>query len=430
MYTYFRQDGTYVQDAGVDYVTYNYNLVGGSFFDVYDIQGYNPEESVINTDFYRQGYSGDWVRDALKIKAGNATQVDILDQDKTMLEPGLCVRTVENIYTRSRYPYLQQGWSFTRYPFMDGCQQWSADRPDAFFSMSKWMRSKPTGGYILSGVWYVLWTSAKRQLVCGIIAINISMDFVLDGEADSVSDTPPAWQLYSGSQGSMISFDVFNTNFPITNYRSYYLDDQVPDTEQCTGDEYAIGASGFWLDQDIPNTDPREAGYKLMESKTRTYFLAENRDVSQTAYLVSYEEQPLEVSIDLAVSNDSFPLDRNSLEVYPNPTDGVLYFSTGTNWPTSVQVYSLEGRLLYQTEVAGQQAVELPSYLEDGMYLLKASGVNEVKTVKTLPEPLNYSISFSRISISRMKRSTDSGSVPLQKERTCRSWSININLPL
>mgnify|MGYP003694433019 CR=1 FL=1 len=52
--------------------------------------------------------------------------------------------------------------------------------------------------------------------------------------------------------------DVVETNIPGIVPSAYYLDDASPspaDT-QCSGDAYAYGASGPWISQNIPDTDP------------------------------------------------------------------------------------------------------------------------------------------------------------------------------
>ncbi len=78
----------------------------------------------------------------------------------------------------------------------------------------------------------------------------------IDGASDQPVVSPLEWELVSGSQGSLVS--VFTTTSDIENLAptSYYLDSTSPSTTQCTGDAFAFGASGAWVNQGIPCTDP------------------------------------------------------------------------------------------------------------------------------------------------------------------------------
>jgi hypothetical protein len=58
---------------------------------------------------------------------------------------------------------------------------------------------------------------------------------------------------------------------------SHYLDDSTPGggaETQCTGDAQAIGQSGPWVSSNLPNTDPRTAGFSSLSSTRTIYFEA------------------------------------------------------------------------------------------------------------------------------------------------------------
>ncbi len=63
---------------------------------------------------------------------------------------------------------------------------------------------------------------------------------------------------------------------------------------------------------------------------------------------------------------------ENELELFPNPVvQNLSVFAPGTSTIQSVQVYTLDGRLVKQFELNAQGVYDV-SFLEDGMYLLKA----------------------------------------------------------
>ena len=67
---------------------------------------------------------------------------------------------------------------------------------------------------------------------------------------------PVGWELVTGVQGSLTHITRIEATFPLPGLTLYYLDESSPSIALYTGDAYAYGQSGFWLDQPIPNTDP------------------------------------------------------------------------------------------------------------------------------------------------------------------------------
>ena len=67
------------------------------------------------------------------------------------------------------------------------------------------------------------------------------------------------------------------TDIPSLTSTSHYLDDSTPSggaETQCTGDAQAIGQSGPWVSSNLPNTDPRTAGFNSLSSTRTIYFEA------------------------------------------------------------------------------------------------------------------------------------------------------------
>ena len=100
----FRRSGSLDPTAGRDYVNYEQRyspLLAGGYFGGYNhasigdnVNGppVNPEASTISSDLYEQTFPGRWLIDGLRIKAGAATGVDILDGDKSTVGQTACGR--------------------------------------------------------------------------------------------------------------------------------------------------------------------------------------------------------------------------------------------------------------------------------------------------------------------------------------------------
>jgi hypothetical protein len=65
---------------------------------------------------------------------------------------------------------------------------------------------------------------------------------------------------------------VLDASFTMTGLTRYYLDDDSPTTTMCTGDAFAMGQSGYWLDMPIPNTDPLLLGTEHLTATRIIYY--------------------------------------------------------------------------------------------------------------------------------------------------------------
>jgi hypothetical protein len=78
----------------------------------------------------------------------------------------------------------------------------------------------------------------------------------IDGIEDTVGAGPITWEMVAGGQGGLVIAHELSTNIPGFAYISYYLDSSSPSVTQCTGDAYAYGSSGLWVNQSVACTDP------------------------------------------------------------------------------------------------------------------------------------------------------------------------------
>ncbi len=90
----YDQDGSLSQDAGVDYVHYEFDLLSGPYLSTYDmVQGPNPENSIISSDYYIHHFSDRWIYDEMYLIEGTDTTPDLLDRHKNLTYPGFCGRS-------------------------------------------------------------------------------------------------------------------------------------------------------------------------------------------------------------------------------------------------------------------------------------------------------------------------------------------------
>ncbi len=71
-----------------------------------------------------------------------------------------------------------------------------------------------------------------------------------------------------------------------------------------------------------------------------------------------------------------------SLDVFPNPTDGDLYYKLDSRQAMSVQLMDVLGRHLAQYEIgAGEGRIDLPGDIKSGIYFLRIPGTDYVKKI-------------------------------------------------
>jgi hypothetical protein len=94
----------------------------------------------------------------------------------------------------------------------------------------------------------------------------------IDGVPDSPNSGAPSWEQVTGPQGTINQVETLETTFPAPTVLSYYLDDSTPSDPQCTGDAFAYGSSGTFVNSAMPSTDPAIGGTDSLHSERTLYF--------------------------------------------------------------------------------------------------------------------------------------------------------------
>ena len=133
-------------------------------------------------------------------------------------------------------------------------------------------------------------------------SLNTGGAITIDGMADAPVRGAMTWEMVEGVQGAIVISHSIVTDIPGFVYSSYYLDDSTPTPTDCTGDAFAYGASGIWVQQAIPNTDPWLTPFpcavaRKFEPTRRIYYEAPGFTVANAQERDSQARTPLQNSI-------------------------------------------------------------------------------------------------------------------------------------
>lgn len=299
----FKATGKADPSAGRDYVQYDFELVGfGPGDTLIDDYGWtntpNLEDSTVKTDNYELHSIDRWREDELKVTAGGASGIDILDReaasagglsscgrseftfsanwaldtdpdnDTNTDDEGTYVTVVDGPVRAIRsYMGANSG------PYVEDVHLYYADREDRRINV----RVHPIPQMYL-------WTDYSESAVgmtyrdqknqSGVTIDGVPGEVGGQPGADSIDlfensdfqDGTYVWQQVSGDQGTTTTMATAESSAtPETfssfkGFKGYYLDDSTPTPgageRQCGGDGKAYGASGFGIDGVYPNTDP------------------------------------------------------------------------------------------------------------------------------------------------------------------------------
>ena len=300
----YRSKGKLDPSAGRDYVDYSFVLTSGDYRSTYRrADGPNPETSTVSTRVYRIGFSDRWFDDQLAIKAGDATGVDILDGFKFQFGPNTCTRSeatfndaegafVANVDGPVRAIRAYVGANSG--PITERTDVFWPDRHEIVTDMR--VHSGIPGPMIFHDL------SAAGIGMTYLDATNLA-GVAVDGVPESLNQAPPAWRLWTGSQGSLVSTDRIKSSFAAelqAQASDWYLDqaNTPSDVElQCWGDANAYGQAGYRSTYPPPNTDPRLGTAATLQSTTTDAFAAPGVPASDAEQLAAQLDAPLAAKV-------------------------------------------------------------------------------------------------------------------------------------
>ena len=273
----FKRSGNLDPGAGQHYVDYDFNLLSGAYKTTYNLtDGPNPENSTISTPYYVDHFSDRWLNDQIKIKAGGASQADILDRAKATLGPGVCGRS-EDTFDDAEGAFIANKVGPVRAirSYIGANSGPLTERDHIFYEQREDIRTS-LRVHPVPGPWDFFDYSAAASGMTYRNNLNTG-GVTIDGTPDTPVDGQLSWESVDGPQGGLSMVHALSTDIAGLNVTSHYLDDSTPGSgaeTQCTGDAQAFGESGPWVNSTMPNTDPRTTPFNSLSSTRTIYFEA------------------------------------------------------------------------------------------------------------------------------------------------------------
>jgi hypothetical protein len=270
----FRQTGSLDPGAGRSYVNYTFSLNSGDYKTTYNLAtGPNPENSTITTPYYSHHFSDRWTDDVLKDTAPNASGVDILDRHKDLFAPGVCGRS-EDTFSAGPGAFIANKSGPVRAirSYMGANSGTYTARTNVFYERRQDITTDLRVHSIPGIVDFFDYSPAATGMTykSNVAPGGVTIDGVPENPAAGALD----WETVDGPQGGLTIVHTTTTDIPGFASTSYYFDDKTPGTgseTQCTGDAFAYGSSGPWVNQTLPVTDPTLGTANKLQV-TRTVF--------------------------------------------------------------------------------------------------------------------------------------------------------------
>jgi hypothetical protein len=269
----FESDGSLVPSAGADYVTYTFNLLAGSYPDDYDLSnGPNPENSSIVTSLYETEFNDRWIRPVTRVKAGSATQADILDRHKNLFGPGVCVRSEDSFSNGEGAFFANIDGPVRAIRSYMGANSGPLTQRQHIFYQGRQDVTTFLRVHSIPGMEDVYDYSSAATGMTYYNSNNLD-GALIDGVPDVVTPGMSAWEMVTGAQGTLIIAGIVDTNItPAPTVGSYYDDDITPTYTQCTGDSWEYGQSGLWISSSLPDTDPINGASSYLTGRRIVYY--------------------------------------------------------------------------------------------------------------------------------------------------------------
>jgi hypothetical protein len=390
---FFLTDGSLAPGAGVSPIAYNFNLLSGAYKTSYSTQtGPNPEDSDVITAAYGVRFSDRWIRNETWVSKGGASAVNILDRHKSLFGPGNCTRSEKTFSAGEGAFIINHAGPVRALRGYVGCNSGPTSyRIHAFYEE----REDVTTGlrvHPIPGIMDYFDYSPQASGMTFYDNLNVG-GFPIDGNPDPAVTGQFTWEMVTGTQGTLVMTMIVDTDIPGFDYTSYYSDDATPQVQQCTGDAYEYGASGFWENDAIPNTDPGVGSYKSFLALRIIAYAAPGKGIAFAEACAAEAQHPLTASgrayvpYRASVAPDAGGDALLRFTVRPNPTAGLAAVDLVMPVAGKVRLdlYDVSGRRVATPfegrYPAGRHHIRVPmDDLPGGIYFLRAVGPNSSAT--------------------------------------------------
>lgn len=301
----FRQDGSLSPGAGQQYVTYGFNLLSGPYLSTYQLlDGPNPEDSSVTTPYYAHHFADRWVSDRANIYAGGASGVDILDRHKALFAPGVCVRSEDTFVDAEGAFIVNKSGPVRAIRSYIGANSGPLTQRQHVFYERRQDITTNLRVHAISGVMDFFDYSPDATGMTYYNSLNTG-GVTIDGNPETPAAGPYTWEMVTGAQGSLTMAGATSTNISGFAYTSYYLDDTTPPVTQCTGDAFAYGSSGVWVNQNIPCTDPDQSCTNYLDTSRTMYYDPPGLSVATAQQRAQQAAAPLTSAVSAWNSGDT-----------------------------------------------------------------------------------------------------------------------------
>ena len=327
----FETDGTLDPGAGASYGTYSFNLLAGPYIPKYDtMNGPNPEDSEFVSPLYRTHFSDRWIRDELEVITSGSSGVDILDRHKNMFGPGVCQRTEDTFSAGEGAFFANISGPVRSIRSYMGANSGPLTQRDHILYEGRQDITTFLRVHAIPGVLDLYDYSPDATGMSYHNDLNL-LGVAVDGSPDAVSPGDIQWEMVSGAQGSVIVAHSVETDIPAYTYNSYYSDDTTPSVTQCTGDAFEYATSGLWINVGIPNTDPSQGAYNILESTRVVYYEIPGQNVADAELRFDQATTPLA----LATAPLPEPACSDGVD---NDGDGLIDWDGGAAWNDGIPI--------------------------------------------------------------------------------------------
>lgn len=288
--------------AGASTINYQFNLLNGSYQNYNIALGFNPENSSVTTPYYSQHFSDRWIKDEIRIQAGNSSGVDILDRHKTLFPKSLT--EVENKCTHSDTGFSEGEGAFVANivgpvrairDYVGARSGPMVERIHYFYEQHVSVETK-LRVHPIPGNMDVLDLSSNALGMTYYNNLNPA-GVTIDGTPDNVQLGALTYEMLEGAQGSMYIVHELSTNVGIQTIYSKYADSNTNQGgDICSGDNAAYGFCGplfFKAGDSDPSTTPSA----FFTSTRNTLFDNPGKTPTSQSFYLAYYDHPLQTSV-------------------------------------------------------------------------------------------------------------------------------------
>lgn len=353
---FFRQSGSLAQDAGQDYVSYNFQFTNSAdnfatvfdetdYIDRYDICGFgtdrdNPETSTISTDYYEISFSDRTYEDGLKIKDNSVAGQDILDMIEATSNLEKSVRNIRTYAeARGNMVNIIDGPIRAIRSHM-GTNSGIYNQLIGIYYPHTVQRINPFR--VHSGTKPSIYTFADYS--ANIVPATYSDDnnitpVNIDGTPDNVNTNVPAkWAFIDSDEGKISTIYDYETNLQVGDFFQFqsgsaemtfdgFYEDKTPNGYALTGTPGTYGASGIVFQTQTGVCHDRRFGtsacsttpYPESTFKRFDYYLA-NANQADAEKLRQFYDNPIQKQITSAAADGN----ASGVNIL-SPLDGAIF---------------------------------------------------------------------------------------------------------